>query len=69
MNIDLPQFNLAEFQEYYRKYNIDFTPTLSYFENGEEVARIVGGIGPAGYSAEEYREFLQNPRGFNGNAS
>lgn len=69
MNIDLPQFNLAEFQEYYRKYNIDFTPTLSYFESGEEVARIVGGIGPAGYSAEEYREFLQNPRGFNGNAS
>jgi len=63
LGIDLPQFNLVEFQEYYRKYNIIYTPTLAYFENGEEVARIEGGIGPNGHSADDYRAFLQNPKG------
>jgi thioredoxin 1 len=63
LNIDLPQFNLAEFQEYYRKYNIEYTPTLAYFEDGKEVARIEGGIGAAGHSADDYKAFLQNPKG------
>jgi len=63
LGIHLPQFNLAEFQEYNRKYNIVFTPTLAYFEGGQEVARIEGGIGSGGHSADEYRAFLQNPKG------
>jgi thiol-disulfide isomerase/thioredoxin len=63
LGIDLPQFNLVEFQDYYRKYNIIYTPTLAYFEEGREVARIEGGIGSAGHSADDYREFLRNPKG------
>jgi thiol-disulfide isomerase/thioredoxin len=63
LGIDLPQFNLVEFQDYYRKYNIVYTPTLAYFEGGREVARIEGGIGPTGHSPDDYRTFLQNPKG------
>jgi len=63
LGIDLPQFNLVEFQDYYRKYNIIYTPTLAYFEGGREIARIEGGIGPTGHSADDYRAFLRNPKG------
>jgi thiol-disulfide isomerase/thioredoxin len=69
LNIDLPQFNLIEFREYYRKYNIEFTPTLAYFENGKEVARVVGGIGASGYTADDIRAFLQNPKSLGDDAS
>jgi len=63
LGVDLPQFNLVEFKDYYRKYNIVFTPTLAYFEGGKEVSRIEGGIGAGGHSADDYREFLRNPKG------
>lgn len=69
LGIDLPQFNLIEFRDYYRKYNIEYTPTLSYFEGGKEVARRVGGIGESGYTADEIRAFLENPKADGGPAS
>ncbi|PZD95975.1 thioredoxin [Paenibacillus sambharensis] len=70
LGIDLPQFNLREFEDYFGKYQIDFTPTLAYFEDGKEVARLVGGLreddAPAnsGSTADQFRAFLEDPKGF-----
>lgn len=41
-NVDVKKFNLLEFGEEGTPYGIESTPTLVHFENGEEVARIVG---------------------------
>ncbi|WP_026569139.1 MULTISPECIES: thioredoxin family protein [Sediminibacillus] len=40
--IDLKKLNILEFQEPWKTYHIEGTPTLIHFENGEEVARISG---------------------------
>ncbi|WP_018664096.1 thioredoxin family protein [Heyndrickxia acidiproducens] len=42
MGIDLKQFNLYEFDNGWDEYAIKFTPTVVYYDNGKEVARIVG---------------------------
>lgn len=62
LNIHLDQFNLLEFKSYQEKYNIDYTPTLIYFEDGVEKERIVGGIaldGVEGNSYEDYKAFFE----------
>lgn len=41
-NIDLKKMNLLEFEEEWQTYNIEGTPTLIHFSNGEEVARVEG---------------------------
>jgi thiol-disulfide isomerase/thioredoxin len=41
-DIDMKQFNLLEFGQEGRQYAIESTPTLIHYEDGEEVARIVG---------------------------
>ena len=51
--ITMHQYNLREYQEGWREYNIEFTPTLVYFENGAEKERMVGGLKPEG-SSEGY---------------
>ncbi|WP_413361937.1 thioredoxin family protein [Lysinibacillus sp. 3P01SB] len=38
----IDQLNVLEFDMAWNEYKIESTPTLIYFENGEEVARIVG---------------------------
>lgn len=53
LNIDLKKHNLLEFEESWDTYNIDGTPTLIVYENGEEVDRISGE-----HSEEEFNEFL-----------
>ncbi|QDP39738.1 thioredoxin family protein [Radiobacillus deserti] len=40
--IDMKKLNIWEFEEPWDTYNINGTPTLIHFENGEEVARIDG---------------------------
>ncbi|QTM98632.1 thiol reductase thioredoxin [Sediminibacillus dalangtanensis] len=40
--IDLKKLNILEFQEPWETYNIEGTPTVIHFENGEEAARISG---------------------------
>jgi thiol-disulfide isomerase/thioredoxin len=55
---DYRQLNVFEFLEMWDTYNINATPTLIYFENGEEVARIEGGIGGTN-TRETFRQFLQ----------
>jgi thiol-disulfide isomerase/thioredoxin len=42
MGIDLVQYNLLEFEQGWSDYGIKSTPTIVYFENGQEKARIVG---------------------------
>ncbi|WP_079480689.1 thioredoxin family protein [Halobacillus salinus] len=42
LGVDLKKMNLLEFREQGAKYNIQSTPTIVHYENGEEVARIVG---------------------------
>jgi thiol-disulfide isomerase/thioredoxin len=53
-NIDMKQFNLLEFGEQALPYAIESTPTLVHFENGEEVARIVGQ-----QDEEEFQAFFE----------
>ncbi|TFB21735.1 thioredoxin [Filobacillus milosensis] len=42
LSVDIQQYNLLEFQQGWNEYNIQATPTLVHYENGEEVARIKG---------------------------
>lgn len=43
MDVEVLQFNVLEFGNEAAPYQIEATPTLIYFENGEEVGRMVGG--------------------------
>lgn len=65
--ISLHQYNLREYQEGWRDYNIEFTPTLVYFENGVEKERMVGGLKPEGasegYSLDDFKQFLDKYKG------
>ncbi|UFU00503.1 thioredoxin family protein [Radiobacillus kanasensis] len=40
--VDMKKLNVLEFQDAWNTYNIEGTPTLIHFENGEEVARTDG---------------------------
>lgn len=42
MNVGVDQYNLLEFSQQATTYDIEATPTLIHFENGEEVGRMVG---------------------------
>jgi len=54
LGIDIKKFNLYEFQDQKEKYNITGTPTLVYYENGEEVDRVNGA-----QSEEMFRSFFE----------
>ena len=41
-DIQIDQLNVLEYQNAWTTYQIEYTPTLIYFENGEEVTRLVG---------------------------
>ena len=41
-DIQIDQLNVLEYQNAWTTYQLTHTPTLIYFENGEEVTRIVG---------------------------
>lgn len=63
----LHQYNLREFQDGFRQYNIEYTPTLVFFENGVEKERLVGGITAeatqGGNTAEAFTEFFDKYKG------
>ncbi|MRH44145.1 thiol reductase thioredoxin [Aquibacillus halophilus] len=42
LEIDLKKLNLLEFEGAWNTFNIESTPTIVHYENGEEVARING---------------------------
>ncbi|MGP4071530.1 thioredoxin family protein [Piscibacillus sp. B03] len=51
MGVEVQQYNVLEFQQGWNEYNIEATPTLVHFENGEEVARIKGAAPNEQYEA------------------
>lgn len=53
MDVDMKKLNLLEFHEEAAPFGISSTPTLIYYENGEEVARLEGQ-----HSEEQYEEFF-----------
>ena len=54
LDVDLKKMNLLEFETEWNKYNIEGTPTVVHFENGEEKARIEGAK-----PEEEFEEFFE----------
>jgi thioredoxin-like negative regulator of GroEL len=42
MDVDLVQYNVYEFEQGWDEYQIEYTPTTIYFEDGKEVSRMVG---------------------------
>ncbi|MGM9949419.1 MAG: thioredoxin family protein [Lysinibacillus sp.] len=52
--IQIDQLNVLEFENAKPTYKLEGTPTLIYFEDGKEVARIVGD-----YSKDEIRQFFE----------
>lgn len=67
LNIDLPMFNLLEFQTYQPKFNIEYTPTLVYFQDGVEVDRLEGGLREEGTTQgntiDDFRAFFTKHSG------
>ncbi|MDO7905991.1 thioredoxin family protein [Paenibacillus sp. JX-17] len=66
-NVELHQFNLKEFEDGWRDYNIEFTPTLVYFEKGVEKERIVGGLKETGtdngHTLAEFEQLFNKHKG------
>ena len=52
-DIQIDQLNVLEYQNAWTTYQLEYTPTLIYFENGKEVTRIVGDK-----DEESVRQFL-----------
>lgn len=42
MDVDVVQYNIYEFEQGWDDYNIEATPTMIHFEDGQEVSRMVG---------------------------
>ncbi|NMO95356.1 thioredoxin family protein [Paenibacillus lemnae] len=65
--VNLHQYNLQEYQQGLRQYNIEYTPTLVYFENGKEKERLVGGMATEnlseGHSKEDFKAFFEKYKG------
>ncbi|GAB3062330.1 thioredoxin family protein [Salinicoccus sesuvii] len=51
---EVTQLNVLEYQQPWPEYGIESTPTLIYFEDGEEVDRFVGNPG----NADDYVAFI-----------
>lgn len=56
---ELNQLNVLEYEEPWQEYSIEATPTLIYFENGEEVDRITGNPG----DVDSYESFIAEHSG------
>ncbi|GGH58641.1 MULTISPECIES: thioredoxin family protein [Paenibacillus] len=65
--IKLPQFNLREFESGWTDYNIEFTPTLVFYQDGVEKDRMVGGLkengSDNGYTLDDYKQFFDKYKG------
>lgn len=64
LGVEIVMLNLKESKEHYRTYNIQYVPTLAYYQNGEEVDRLVGGIeeepNDGGIPLELFKGFLSD---------
>jgi len=63
--VDVPQFNLDVYRDGFQKYNIIYTPTLVYYENGVEKERVEGGLveGNELNTEETFLEFFERNKG------
>ncbi len=63
LDVDLPKYNLLQFNEGWRDYGIQYTPTLVYFQDGVEAERIVGGMeidtGDGGHTKAVFEQFFK----------
>ena len=55
MNVDIVQYNIYEFEQGWNDFNIEATPTMIHFEDGQEVSRMVGN-----QPKEEIETFFNN---------
>lgn len=53
LKIDIKKYNLLEFEEGWKDYEIKGTPSLIHYKNGKEIGRILGEV-----PQEAYRNFL-----------
>lgn len=53
MDVHIDQLNILEYDDGWDEYNVEYTPTLIYFEDGKEVERMVGS-----HSDDEIRQFF-----------
>src|SRR5699024_4917889 len=54
LDIDMKKLNTLEYEEALSEFNIQGTPTIIHYENGEEVTRFEGAA-----EEEQYREFFE----------
>lgn len=63
MGINLHQFNLLEYQEYFGKSNIQATPTLIAYKDGVEIDRIGEGLAvgnsTVGKTVDDFKAFFE----------
>ena len=57
VGVEIRQLNVLEDPEAFNHYSFESTPTLIYFEQGEEKSRLVGGIADEGRQ-ELAKQFL-----------
>ncbi|WP_216828420.1 thioredoxin family protein [Alkalihalobacterium elongatum] len=60
LGIDLELYNLLEFNEGWNEHNIQSTPTIVHYENGQELGRMEGL-----YLEEEYRYWFEQVKALN----
>lgn len=58
MGVDLKMYNVLEYEQGWKDYNIEGTPTLVHFVDGKERSRIVGSVG-----ADAFREWFSRELG------
>lgn len=58
--VHIDQLNLLEFDKEWGKYGIESTPTLIYFNEGQEVERLVGDYSTEESHQEQLKDFLEN---------
>lgn len=68
LGVDMKMFNLLEFKEGWTDYKLQYTPTLIYYKDGQEVDRIEGGFSmdknkPTPESYEKFKAFLTKYQG------
>lgn len=56
--VDLKMYNVLEFEQGWKDYNIEGTPTLVHFVNGQEKSRVVGAV-----DAETFRQWFREQKG------
>lgn len=59
MGINLYHLNLYEYEVWWDKYNIEGTPTLIHYYNGEEISRLVGA-----HSKSEFDKYFKEYKNF-----